>query len=117
MPALSYQGVSDAIAWTYMDHHGTVSFADVAAGLAERPSCPKLKSHWHFEGCGYAKQAFGCHEPDHLEACPLPRHDLRNGRLNQTTYSLFLFLRDVCDDDLVGWIDARLQAADAPTCS
>jgi len=27
--------------------------------------------------------------------CPLPRHALRNGRLNQTVYSLFLFMRDV----------------------
>jgi hypothetical protein len=29
-------------------------------------------------------------------------------------YSLFLFIRDIADGDLVGWIDRRLQAADNP---
>jgi hypothetical protein len=33
---------------------------------------------------------------------------LRNGRLNQTAYSLFLFIRDIADGDLVGWIDRQL---------
>jgi hypothetical protein len=46
---------------------------------------------------------------------PLPRSWLRNGRLNQTAYSLYLFVRDVADGDLVGWIDRRLQAADKPS--
>jgi hypothetical protein len=45
-------------------------------------------------------------------ACPLPRHDLRNGRLNQTAYSLFLFMRDIAGGDIVGWIDQRLEAVD-----
>ena len=31
---------------------------------------------------------------------------------NQAAYSLFLFIRDVCGGDFVGWIDARLAAAD-----
>ncbi|UDL96234.1 hypothetical protein LGH83_08675 [Lichenihabitans sp. PAMC28606] len=108
---LSYQGVSDAIAWAYMDQHGTVTFADIDAVLSDQPSCPKLRSYWHFDDCRFAKQTFLCREPDHIEACPLPLHDLRNGRLNQTAYSLFLFLRDVCDGDLVGWIDAKLANA------
>src|SRR3954452_8575977 len=55
-----------------------------------------------------------CSEPAHLSACPVPRHDLRNGRLNQTAYALFFFLRDVYNGDLVAWIDARLAAADDP---
>jgi hypothetical protein len=46
--------------------------------------------------------------PKHRPGCPLPRHDLRNGRLNQTAYSLFLFMRDLADGDFVGWIDGRL---------
>jgi len=33
---------------------------------------------------------------------------MRNSRLNQTAYSLYLFVRDVADGDLVGWIDAPL---------
>jgi hypothetical protein len=39
---------------------------------------------------------------------------LRNGHLNQMAYSLFLFIRDVVDGDLIGWIDAQLAAADSP---
>jgi hypothetical protein len=114
MHMLSYQGVSDAIAWGYMDQHGSVTFAEIEAALAASPSCPKLRSYWDFAGCRFAKRAFLCSEPKHLEACPLPMHDLRNGRLNQAAYSLFLFLRDVCAGDLVGWIDARLAGADGP---
>ena len=34
------------------------------------------------------------------------------GRLNQTAYNFFLFLRDVCDGDGVGRIDGRSAAAD-----
>jgi hypothetical protein len=36
---------------------------------------------------------------------------LRNGRLNQTAYSLYLFIRDVAGGDLVGWIDRHLKIA------
>ena len=48
-----------------------------------------------------------------MDKCPLPSHQLRNGRLNQMAYSLFLFIRDIADSDLVGWIDRRFQGADA----
>jgi hypothetical protein len=41
----------------------------------------------------------------------LPNHWLRNGRLNQTAYALHLFIRDVAEGDLVGWIDLRLNTA------
>jgi hypothetical protein len=44
----------------------------------------------------------------------VPKHDLRNGRLNQTAYSLFLFIRDVADGDLVSWIDRQLHEATDP---
>ncbi|UVO28173.1 hypothetical protein [Bradyrhizobium arachidis] len=37
----------------------------------------------------------------------MPRHPLRNGRLNQT--SLYLFIRDQAKSDLVGWIEERLK--------
>src|SRR4051812_12054581 len=111
---LSYQGVSDAIAWGYMDQHGRVCFSNIDQALRARPSCPRLTSYWHFHDCRFAKTAGTCAEPAHIGACPLPTHDLRNGRLNQTAYALFLFLRDVCAGDLVGWIDERLTAADQP---
>jgi hypothetical protein len=49
---------------------------------------------------------------NHIDTCPLPSHPLRNGRLNQMAYSLFLFIRDIADGDLVGWIDRQFQNAD-----
>src|SRR5579863_3119408 len=39
---VSYQGVSDSIAWGYMEHHGRVRWHDIAEALAVEPSCPKL---------------------------------------------------------------------------
>ena len=66
--------------------------------LRRRPSCPKLKSYWHFRDCRYSKKHYRCAEPAHLPQCPLPRHWLRNGGLNQTVFSLYLFIRDVAGD-------------------
>jgi hypothetical protein len=108
MDVLSYQGVSDSIAFGYMEQHGRVRWRDVADALAKEPSCPKLVCYWAFESCGYRKITRLCAEPEHQPTCPLPRHDLRNGRLNQTAYSLFLFIRDLAGGDLIGWIDGRL---------
>src|SRR5258708_37230053 len=110
--SLSYQGVSDNIAWGYMEQHGRVRWRDISTALAGTPSCPKLRCYWSFADCGYRKGAGSCADVQHRPACPLPRHDLRNGRLNQTAYCLFLFLRDVADGDFVGWIDPRLAAVD-----
>jgi hypothetical protein len=114
MTAFSYQGVSNQVATDYMAHHGRAHFADIAANMAIGPACPKLRSYWHFAGCRYEKISTTCAEPDHIDRCPLPRHDLRNGRLNQTAYSLFLFIRDVAGGDLVGWIDDRLASVAEP---
>jgi hypothetical protein len=108
--ALSYQGVSDRIAYGYMEQHGRLRWRDIADALARFPSCPKLACCWSFEGCGYRKGAALCANPEHQPACPLPQHDLRNGRLNQTAYSLFLFMRDLADGDIVSWIDDRLAS-------
>jgi hypothetical protein len=109
--ALSYQGISDEVAKNFMDLHGLASWQVIESALRKRPSCPKLKGYWHFYDCRYNKSRFACAEPDHLADCPLPRSWLRNGRLNRTAYSLYLFVRDVADGDLVGWIDRRLNAA------
>jgi hypothetical protein len=107
--AISYQGVSDAAAAAYLDAHGCVTAAEIERSLAKGPSCPKLSSFWDFEGCGYQKTKRVCNKQRHFNRCPLPRHDLRNGILNQASYSLYLFMRDVADDDLVSWIDQRLN--------
>jgi hypothetical protein len=103
MSALSYQGISDQIAYDYMERHGYVRWDDI-----------NQKSYWHFHGCRYAKLGGTCAKPDHISRCPLPTHDLRNGHLNQIAYSLYLFIRDIAEGDLIGWIDQRLQAASSP---
>jgi hypothetical protein len=109
---VSYQGIGDHVAHGYMERHGRVRWSEIAALIEASPSCPKLQSHWHFDHCRYQKVERCCTEPDHFPACSLPTHNLRNGRLNQAAYSLFLFMRDVADGDFVGWIDRRLADAD-----
>jgi len=96
-----------------MAEHGSVRWADIADGLSRRASCPKLAGYWRFYSCRYHKGSGTCAEPGHIDGCPLPRHPLRNGRLNQMAYSLFLFIRDIADNDFVGWIDSQLGAADS----
>jgi hypothetical protein len=109
----SFQGISDAVAAGYMAEHGSVRWADIAEALARSPTCPKLGGYWRFYDCRYHKGSDTCSEPAHVDTCPLPRHPLRNGRLNQMAYSLFLFMRDVADNDFVGWIDSQLAAANS----
>src|ERR1700730_5924996 len=115
MAALSYQGISDQVAYDYMEKHGRASWRQIKQGLDPGVSCPKLKSYWHFHDCRYDKISRTCAEPDHIRRCPLPNHDLRNALDSQTAYSLFLFIRDVADGDLVSWIDRQLhEANDGP---
>lgn len=109
--AFSFQGISDFVANAYWLSGGGVTEPQVSAGLADG-RCPKLQSFWSFEHCGYQKTSWSCGEPNFRASCPLPRHDLRNGRLNQSAYSLRLFLRDLCSNDWVGWIDRRLAEVD-----
>ena len=110
---LSFQGISDSVASGYMAQHGSVRWSDIAEALSRSPLCPKLGGYWRFYDCRYHKASDTCSEPGRIDACPLPRHPLRNGRLNQMAYSLFLFMRDVADDDFVGWIDEQLQGVDS----
>jgi hypothetical protein len=107
--ALSFQGISDRVASSYIQKHGSVTWAEIEYRLSKQPRCPKLKSYWHFHACRYRKITRTCSHPEHIARCPLPKHRLRNGRLNQTAYSLFFFLRDIADTDFVNWIDARLS--------
>src|SRR2546430_5125419 len=103
LETISYQGIGNHVAHGYMERHGRARWNEIAALIAKGPSCPKLQSYWHFDRCGYQKVVQCCAEPDHFPACPLPTHDLRNGRLNQAASSLFLFVRDVANGDFVGW--------------
>lgn len=108
---LSYQGIANSVAASFLQQHGNIRYRDVEIALARGPSCPKLSGHWHFNGCGYLKSSQSCTKPLHFAACPLPDHLLRNGRLNQTAYSLFLFMRDVAAGDFIGWVDHQLKTA------
>jgi hypothetical protein len=105
----SFQGISDYVAEAYMAQHGTVTWRDLDRTTAGALPCPKLTSYWQFYDCRYHKGTATCSEPNHVATCPLPRHDLRNGRLNQTAYSLYLFVRDIAGGDVVTWIDRRLS--------
>ena len=113
MNVLSYQGIADRVARQYLRAHGNVTWAELERALKRKPSCTKLGGYWLFHDCGYEKGSGICSEPNHIAGCPLPKHMLRNGRLNQTAYSLFLFMRDVAGGDLVQWIDNQLAACAA----
>ena len=108
MNILSFQGISDAVADGYIAQHGNVRWTQINGALTSELGCPKLAGYWTFTRCLYHKGTQTCAEPDHFKACPLPRHHLRNGRLNQTAYSLFLFVRDVADGNIVRWIEQQL---------
>ena len=113
MKPLSYQGISDEVAVEYIRKHGTIRYDDIARNLLADPECAKLASYWEFTSCGYQKALGTCDHPAHLPTCPLPAHELRNGRLNQMAYSLFLFVRDVAEGDLVRWIDQQVALAES----
>ena len=110
---IQYQGISNAAAYSYAEKHGNVRWVQIQSALLQKPSCVLLRSYWNFADCRYAKGLQTCAHPEHMPSCPLPRHPLRKGGLNQAAYSLFLFIRDICAGDLVGWIDDQLAAADS----
>ncbi|WP_292532184.1 hypothetical protein [Methylocystis sp.] len=112
MASISLQGISDAIALDYDARHGGVRYVDIESALRAPPICDQLRCYWRFEACRYRKGERTCSEPGLQPFCPLPKHPLRKGLLNVAAYSLFLFIRDVCGGDFVGWIDSRLEAAD-----
>ncbi len=111
----SYQGVSDQAAANYIATHGNVTYSAVTTALASSScNCAKLAGYSDYRHCHYAKSRRRCAEPDLISSCPVPTHDLRKGDLNQLAYSLYFFLRDVCDSDLVAFIDRALTTADRP---
>ena len=108
LATFQYQGMSDRSVEGFAKEHGAVGWDDLASATDGRPRCNRLWSYWHFHDCGYRKRARTCAEPHNLHDCPLPGLPLRNGRLSQNAFALYFFMRDVCDGDLVGWIDDRL---------
>jgi hypothetical protein len=55
MAAVSYQGISDQVAYGYMEKHGRARSRQIKQGLDCGASCPELKSYWHFQDCRYDK--------------------------------------------------------------
>jgi hypothetical protein len=107
-----YQGISDAAADGFTRKHGGVSWDQIAEELQHKDVCPLLRSYWSFSGCKYLKSAKTCSHPADMPTCIVPRLPLRKGILSQSAVSLFLFIRDICGGDIVGWIDDQLAAAD-----
>src|ERR1700736_3434925 len=71
--ALSYQGVSDSIAYGYIERQGRGRCHDIAKALSNAHSCRKLSCYWAFEDCGYRKGSGSCATPEYQPECPLPR--------------------------------------------
>ena len=114
MTGFSFQGISDRIAWDYIDRHGNANWRAVESALADHQCrCPKLVGFETYRGCGYRKTAATCQSPADIPDCPVPALPLRKGDLNQQAFSLYFFLRDRCQGDLVGFIDDVLVAVDA----
>jgi hypothetical protein len=108
MDSFSYQGISNGVAENYIQRHGNATWCQIDRLLARRPPCPRLINYWTYDNCRYDKTSGCCSEPEHLGDCPVPTHHLRNGRLNQTAYSLYFFIRDIARGDFPGWIDRQL---------
>lgn len=115
MKAVPFQGISDAIASAYSVRHGTATWDEIDGSARRPPKCQRLRSYWDFSECRYSKGRRTCSEPTLLACCPLPMLPLRKGSLNRAAFSFWFFVRDVCDGDLVGWIDARLTGSDFDT--
>ena len=107
-----FQGISDLAAGGYLAANGAATFGQLSSSLEAACGCKKLTSYWSFTDCNYRRTAQTCSRPASMRRCPLPRHPFRNGRLSQSAYSFFLFVRDICGGDLVRWIDERLEHAD-----
>ena len=110
MEVFSFQGISDAIAADYLARHGNAEWQEIDRHLRRpRPLCPKLSPFDAYRDCGFQKLKEQCNNPRLIASCPVPQLPLRKGQLNQLAFSLYLFIRDRCAGDLVGFIDGLLD--------
>src|SRR5580704_15339524 len=49
LETISYQGIGNHVAHSYMQQHGRAGWNEIAALIEAGPSCPKLQSYWHFD--------------------------------------------------------------------
>lgn len=110
MDSFAYQGISNSVAETYLKQHGNATWHQIEKSLGQNPSCALLANYWTYENCRYDKTSGSCSQPEHIDRCSVPRHRLRNGRLNQIAYSLYLFVRDIAGSNLPAWIEGQLSA-------
>jgi len=115
----NYVGVSDRIADKFLEEHGDITYLQITRKLnkyrKERGRiCAKLQNFDSFSDCGYLKGyeegEETCNNPNMYGKCPLPTHPLRRGGLNRTAYSLYFFLRDLCQGDLISHIDQIIES-------
>ncbi len=111
---LARQGISNYAADAFLARNGSPKFEDIADVMARGARCPLLRCRWTFEGCGYRRDAETCNTPHHRLGCPVTTIPARKGVLAEAAIGLWLFVRDCCDGDFVGWIDQRLAKAYAP---
>lgn len=115
MGCFSYQGISDAIADSFIAQHGNATYSGLEISLKEQTTkCLKLTDFEAFKDCGYRKSKATCNNPKLYNSCPVTNLNLRKGQLNQAAYSLFFFILDVCSGDLIGFIDDCLAEAELP---
>lgn len=110
---LARQGISNQAAEAFLARKGSPTLEQIAGLMSSEARCPRLQSYWHFEDCGYRRSTGTCNTPHHLVGCPVAAIPARKGTLAEAAVALWLFIRDICDSDLIGWIDRRLAAADA----
>ena len=111
----AYQGIANGVAAGHIEVHGSARYADLEAQFkAGRATCPKLGSFAGYVGCRFKKHAWTCANPGQLESCLVPMVPARKGSLSETAVSLYLFIRDVANGDLVGLIDRTIGSVDAP---
>lgn len=63
-----------------------------------------------YRGCRYRKQSATCANPAALGDCPVPKLPLRKGLLNEQAVSLYFFIADLCNCDVVAFIEQQLAA-------
>ena len=114
MKALSLQGIGDEVVNSYRRAHGDITYFQISNRLNKqrkrhRLLCSKLRSFKRFKGCGYRKGKFTCNNPIMLMRCPVRRHDLLKGVLNQKAYSFFFYIRDICHGDMISHFNKIIE--------
>ncbi len=112
----SLQGISDTNAFAYISKHGNAEWSALSTVLQSTDRiCPKLDGFEQYRGCRFRKHAATCANQASLPECPVPKLRLRKGLLNEQAVSLYFFVAEKCEGDVVAFIEQQLAAgASAP---